>query len=244
MQGDESTLAESIDETLLRAGFALGENYAEVLRTNLRSPVPRHRVLALRGSVRQNLATPDDWRSALSDADVHVRREALNQIAHVTFDDDAVFAALVHCLDDDDALVVDGALFALRRAPLRWCRGENVRHRDESRRRAVSRIGDRGTGRDRRRPELDRPSSPHSMTSHRCADAPSSHSRTSRDPTSTRRWRAPVRTVTGRFGRPSINSVETTTNDRRRDRASAVWTSLRDRVEVHESPRSRVPRRP
>jgi len=29
MQGDESTLAESIDETLLRAGFALGENYAE-----------------------------------------------------------------------------------------------------------------------------------------------------------------------------------------------------------------------
>ena len=112
MQGDESTLAESIDETLLRAGFALGENYAEVLRTNLRSPVPRHRVLALRGSVRQNLATPDDWRSALSDADVHVRREALNQIAHVTFDDDAVFAALVHCLDDDDALVVDGALFA------------------------------------------------------------------------------------------------------------------------------------
>ena len=113
MQGDESTLAESIEETLLRAGFALGENYAEVLRTNLRSPVPRHRVLALRGSVRQNLATPDDWRSALSDADVHVRREALNQIAHVTFDDDAVFAALVHCLDDDDALVVDGALFAL-----------------------------------------------------------------------------------------------------------------------------------
>lgn len=113
MQGDESTLAESIDETLLRDGFALGENYAEVLRTNLRSPVPRHRVLALRGSVRQNLATPDDWRSALSDADVHVRREALNQIAHVTFDDDAVFAALVHCLDDDDALVVDGALFAL-----------------------------------------------------------------------------------------------------------------------------------
>ena len=113
MQGDESTLAESIDETLLRAGFALGENYAEVLRTNLRSPVPRHRVLALRGSVRQNLATPDDWRSALSDADVHVRREAVNQIAHVTFDDDAVFAALVHCLDDDDALVVDGALFAL-----------------------------------------------------------------------------------------------------------------------------------
>jgi HEAT repeat protein len=113
MQGDESTLAESIDETLLRAGFALSENYAEVLRTNLRSPVPRHRVLALRGSVRQNLATPDDWRSALSDADVHVRREALNQIAHVTFDDDAVFAALVHCLDDDDALVVDGALFAL-----------------------------------------------------------------------------------------------------------------------------------
>jgi HEAT repeat protein len=113
MQSDESTLAERVDESLLRAGFAQGDDYVAVLRTNLRSPVARHRVLALRGAVRQRLVTPDDWRSALGDEDVTVRREALNQIAHVEIDDDEVFGALMHSLDDDDALVVDGAVFAL-----------------------------------------------------------------------------------------------------------------------------------
>jgi len=109
---DESTLAESIDESLLRAGFGLGDNYVEVLRTNLHGAVPRHRILALRGVVRQGLVTSDDWRSALRDGDVTVRREALNQIAHVEIDDD-VLTALMSCLDDEDALVVDGAVFAL-----------------------------------------------------------------------------------------------------------------------------------
>jgi HEAT repeat protein len=113
MHGDESTLAESIEESLLRAGFALGNDYRSVLRSNLQSPTPRHRVLALRGTVRQGLDTADDWRRALGDADVDVRREALNQIAHVAIDDDQVFAALMSCLDDGDALVVDGAVFAL-----------------------------------------------------------------------------------------------------------------------------------
>jgi HEAT repeat protein len=113
MQGDESTLAESIDESLLRAGFALGDDFASVLRTNTQSPIPRHRILALRGMVRQNLVTPDDWLRALSDAGVDVRREALNQIAHAELDDEHIFAALMRCLDDDDALVVDGAVFAL-----------------------------------------------------------------------------------------------------------------------------------
>jgi len=113
MQGDESTLAENIDESLLRAGFALGDDYSNVLRTHVQSPIPRHRILALRGMVRQNLVTPDDWLRALSDGDVEVRREALNQIAHVGVDDEHIFAALVRCLDDDDALVVDGAVFAL-----------------------------------------------------------------------------------------------------------------------------------
>lgn len=112
MPSDESTLAESIDESLLRAGFGLGDNYVEVLRTNLHGAVPRHRILALRGVVRQGLVTSDDWRSALRDGDVTVRREALNQIAHVGIDDD-VLTALMSCLDDEDALVVDGAVFAL-----------------------------------------------------------------------------------------------------------------------------------
>src|ERR1700691_5003688 len=113
MQSDEATLAERIDESLLRAGFAQGDDYAVVLRTNLHSPVARHRVLALRGAVRQQLVTPDDWRGALEDGDVTVRREALDQIAHVAIDDEEVFAALMQCLDDEDALVVDGAVFAL-----------------------------------------------------------------------------------------------------------------------------------
>ncbi len=113
MHGDESTLAERIDESLLRAGFALGDDYAEVLRANLESPVPRHRILALRGAVRQGLVTSDDWRHALGDRDVDVRREALNQVAHATIDSDDVFDAIMRGLDDDDALVVDGAVFAL-----------------------------------------------------------------------------------------------------------------------------------
>lgn len=113
MQSDDATLAESIDEALLRAGFALGDDFVAVLRTNLHSPVPRHRVLALRGAVRQDITTPEEWRAALGDADVDVRREALNQVAHVTLDDDSLFAAIVTCLDDQDALVVDGAVFAL-----------------------------------------------------------------------------------------------------------------------------------
>ncbi|MGB8197581.1 MAG: HEAT repeat domain-containing protein [Acidimicrobiales bacterium] len=113
MHGDDATLAESIDVALLRAGFALGDDYAEVLRTNLHSTVARHRVLALRGVVRQGLVTSRDWRVALDDVDVDVRREALTQVAHAVIDDDEVFAAIVRLLDDVDALVVDGAVFAL-----------------------------------------------------------------------------------------------------------------------------------
>ena len=97
----------------MRAGFALGDDYVNVLRAHLRGDAARLRVLALRGVVRQGLATPDDWRRALGDVDVDVRREALNQIAHAAIDDDGVFAAMMLCLDDDDALVVDGAVFAL-----------------------------------------------------------------------------------------------------------------------------------
>jgi len=113
MHGDDTTLAESIDVALLRAGFALGDDYVEVLRTNLHSAVARHRVLALRGAVRQGLVTSEDWRAAFGDRDVDVRREALNQVAHAAIDDDDVLAAIVRLLDDGDALVVDGAVFAL-----------------------------------------------------------------------------------------------------------------------------------
>ena len=115
MQGDDATLAESIEESLLRAGFGIGDDYVSVLRSNLHDATPRRRVLALRGVVRQRLVTPDDWRLALGDVDVEVRREALNQIAHheIGDHDGSILEAVVRCLDDDDALVVDGAVFAL-----------------------------------------------------------------------------------------------------------------------------------
>ncbi len=113
MPSDDSTLAESVEESLLRAGFAKSKDYEVVLRTNLSSTVPRHRILALRGAVRQQLVTSNEWKQALSDSDVDVRREALNQVAHATVDDQSVTDAVVARLSDTDALVVDGALFAL-----------------------------------------------------------------------------------------------------------------------------------
>lgn len=113
MQSDDSTLAESVDESLLRAGFAKSDDYVVVLRSNLTSGVARHRILALRGAVRQQLVTSHDWTRALGDSDVDVRREALNQVAHAALDDQSVIDAVVQCLSDSDALVVDGALFAL-----------------------------------------------------------------------------------------------------------------------------------
>jgi HEAT repeats len=113
MKSDEPTLAESPDESLLRAGFALGDDYVAILRTNLVDDVGRRRVLALRGLVRQGLVTGDEWLSAIDDRDVDVRREALNLIAHVDPIDDRIFEAMLRRLHDEDALVVDGAIFAL-----------------------------------------------------------------------------------------------------------------------------------
>ena len=113
MKSDEPTLAESPDESLLRAGFAIGEDYVAILRANLVSDVGRRRVLALRGMVRQGLVTDDEWLCAIDDWDVDVRREALNLIARVDQIDDKVFEAMLRRLHDEDALVVDGAIFAL-----------------------------------------------------------------------------------------------------------------------------------
>jgi len=113
MKSDEPTLAESPDEALLRAGFAIGADYVAILRTNLVSDIARRRVLALRGMARQGLVTDDEWLSAIDDRDVDVRREALNLIAHVDQVDDELFGAMLRRLHDEDALVVDGAIFAL-----------------------------------------------------------------------------------------------------------------------------------
>lgn len=113
MQSDDSTLAESPNEALLAAGFAKGENYAEMLRVGLSDPSPRRRILALRGAVRQSLVSNEAWKSALDDDAREVRREVLNLIAYSPVDLGAIVARIIELLDDPDPLVVDGAVFAL-----------------------------------------------------------------------------------------------------------------------------------
>lgn len=113
MQSDEPTLAEGAEETLLRAGFATTPDFARVLRAGLIAERPRLRVLALRGAARHGVLTSDDWRLALVDPDVDVRREALRLVAYVQVDDESIYARVVAALDDDDPLIVDAAAFAL-----------------------------------------------------------------------------------------------------------------------------------
>jgi HEAT repeat protein len=113
VQSDDPTLVESADEALLRASFAIGPNYASLLRSNLHAVLARHRVLALRGAVRQSLLASDDWLAALLDLDVTVRREALAQVAYVEMNDVGILEEIVILLDDPDPLVVDAAVFAL-----------------------------------------------------------------------------------------------------------------------------------
>jgi HEAT repeat protein len=84
-----------------------------LLEENLQSPIVRHRVLALRGLVRLELMTLDQWLLVLGDADPDVRRDALEQLAHARLDDVVVFDSVIELLGDDDALVVDAAAFAL-----------------------------------------------------------------------------------------------------------------------------------
>ena len=113
MHSDDPTLAEALDEVLLRAGFAMGDDYDDVLIQGLNNATSRRRVLALRGLFRQGLATSSIWRDALEDRDVDVRREALGLIAHVEVLDDELLRSVTNLLDDEDALVVDAAIFAL-----------------------------------------------------------------------------------------------------------------------------------
>lgn len=113
MHSDEPTLPEGLDEALLRAGFAHGDEAVALIRTNLRASSPRHRVLALRGAVRHSVLTNDDWLNALRDSDLDVRRESLTLIAYEQITRDDVFQQIIELLDDPDPLVVDGAAFAL-----------------------------------------------------------------------------------------------------------------------------------
>lgn len=157
MQSDDPTLAESPDEALLRAGFGRGDDFVEVLRDNLHAPSARHRVLALRGAVRQSLVESSDWLDALHDPSSEVRREAVNLIAYVTIDHGEIFDTIIGLLDDVDPLVVDGAVFALGEhlysgAVERLC--EVAMHHEDARCResAIAALG--AIGDDRGRPAI------------------------------------------------------------------------------------------
>jgi HEAT repeat protein len=113
VQGDEPTLVEPYENELLRASFAGSEESAALLFANFASSLPRYRVLALRGLVRRSLMNTDLWHRVLRDDDVEVRRDALQQIAHDPVQEPALLDTVLDMLGDDDALVVEGAAFAL-----------------------------------------------------------------------------------------------------------------------------------
>jgi len=113
VHSDEPTLAEGPDVALARAGFTGGDAAVAALREGLDDDDPRHRVLALRGLARLGVATDETWRRLLDDADATVRRDALGLLAYRDVPDEGVRAAIRARLDDDDALVVDAAAFAV-----------------------------------------------------------------------------------------------------------------------------------
>ncbi len=113
MHSDDSTLPDKLDELLLVAGYRDDGSLDALIVEHLSDPLARRRVLALRAARRRGVVTDEHWRSALSDPDVDVRREALTLIAGVSIDDDSLYELLISALGDEDALVVDGAVFAL-----------------------------------------------------------------------------------------------------------------------------------
>jgi hypothetical protein len=113
VQGDDATLVEGPDGDLLRAGFDRDDASLSLLVASLRDPDVRHRVLALRGLVRRGAMDTVGWQAVLNDPDIELRRDALEQLAHASDVDPTVLEHVVELLDDDDALVVDAAAFAL-----------------------------------------------------------------------------------------------------------------------------------
>jgi HEAT repeat protein len=113
VHSNESTLPDEVDDLLLAAGYRDDASLDDFILAHLGDDVPRRRILALRAARRREIVTDDEWRAALVDSDVDVRREALTLIAGAPVADDSLFALLIEALSDDDALVVDGAAFAL-----------------------------------------------------------------------------------------------------------------------------------
>lgn len=112
MHSNDSTLPDNVDDLLLAAGFGGDERGDLFINEHLTSPLARRRVLALRAATRRGITQEDQWRRALHDPEVDVRREALTLIADAEIGD-ALLSLVLAALDDPDPLVVDGAVFAL-----------------------------------------------------------------------------------------------------------------------------------
>jgi HEAT repeat protein len=113
VHSDDSTLPDDADDLLLVAGYRTDGSLDSFIVERLGDERARRRVLALRAARRRDLVTDDVWRAALTDDDVDVRREALTLIAASPVNDQSLFELLIDALGDADALVVDGAVFAL-----------------------------------------------------------------------------------------------------------------------------------
>ena len=112
MHGDESTLPDDADDLLLVAGYRPDDSLDGFIAANLDHPLARRRVLALRAARRRGTTNSEVWRRALLDADVEVRREALTLAAGTPLAAE-LLALVVDALNDEDALIVDAAVFAL-----------------------------------------------------------------------------------------------------------------------------------
>lgn len=113
MHSDDSTLPDDVDDRLLVAGYRADGSLDTFILERLGDDVARRRVLALRAAQRRGLVTDDVWSAALADVDVDVRREALTLVASAPLPGETILEMLVAALVDDDALVVDAAVFAL-----------------------------------------------------------------------------------------------------------------------------------
>jgi len=113
MSSNESTLPSPLEERLLRAGFDDEGADDSFILSALHDRAPRARVLALRSGVRRGIMAEESWTRALCDDDVDVRREALSLLAYERELSSELLGEIRTRLDDEDALVVDAAIFAL-----------------------------------------------------------------------------------------------------------------------------------
>ncbi|HQU26247.1 MAG TPA: HEAT repeat domain-containing protein [Acidimicrobiales bacterium] len=112
MADDANTVAGAL-EALVRAGHDTGAASRTRLEGALSHGTTRERVVALRGLARRGELDEALWCALVADADPEVRREAREQAARRAPSAPAVRDALARGLDDDDALAVDAAAFAL-----------------------------------------------------------------------------------------------------------------------------------